>query len=182
MARNEKRLYIPVLQTLQSVFDRYYVAKPVNYPLQSVPIGWLKNPYLEITAKGGFSERLKNHFDYHMFGKLYAERLHPDIMGFVTKKKSSQPEMITVEVKDSQLKLRDVMQTKLYEAVFRSKFSFLISPTGIEGEKMEVILEHDKALRGNVIIGKCGEDGNTFRINPKLANKIPKAFRSLCHL
>jgi hypothetical protein len=182
MSNDEERLYAPIIETLKTIFDRYYVAKPINYPYQSVAANWLKNPHLEITAKGEFSELLKTRFDYHMFGKLHAERLHPDIMGFVTKKESSKPEMITVEVKLGPLKLRDVMQAKLYEAVFCSKYSLLISPTGIEGEKLEVVLEHDKAIRGNVIIGKCGEDGRTFRVNPRLANMIPKAFRSLCRL
>jgi hypothetical protein len=171
---------MPVVKTLKAVFDRWYVAKPVNYPYQSVIE--LKNPHLEITAHGNFSELLKTRFDYYMFGKLYAERLHPDIMGFVKKKEKSEPEMITVELKGRELKLKDVMQAKLYESVFMSKYSFLLSPTGISGEKMEVILQHDKVLRGNVIIGKCGEDGNTLLINPKLANKIPEAFRSLCPL
>lgn len=180
MSIDEKTLYTPILNTLKSMFDRYYVAEPVNYPYQHVIE--LKNPYLEITAQGDFPEVLKTYFNYFMFGKLHAEKLHPDIMGFVTKKKSSKPEMITVEVKGRELKLKDVMQAKLYESVFESKYSFLLSPTGLSGEKMEVILQYDKALRGNVIIGKCGEDGKMLRINPKLANKIPEAFRSLCRL
>lgn len=178
MPNKEELLYKPVLNTLKNVFDRYYVEKPVNYPYQHVPE--LKNPHLEITAQGKFSEQLKNYFDYFMFKKLYAEKLHPDIMGFVKKKNSSKPEMITVEVKGRELKLKDVMQAKLYESIFDSKYSFLLSPTGISGEKIEVILRYDKALRGNVIIGKCGEDGKMLRINPKLVDKIPKAFRDLC--
>jgi hypothetical protein len=157
------------------------VAKPHNYPYQSCPISSLKNPHLEITARGNFSKVLKTRFDYYMFGKLYAEKLHPDIMGFVTKKESSKPKLITVEVKPVPLRLRDVMQGKLYEAVFESKYS-LLSPTGIEGEKLEAVLKHDKTIRGNILIGKCGEDGNTVRIDPRLANKIPKSFQSLCRL
>jgi 4-aminobutyrate aminotransferase-like enzyme len=47
-------------------------------------------------------------------------------------------------------------------------------------EKIEVVLQHDEALRGNVIIGKCGEDGRMFRISPKLTDRTPEYFRGLC--
>ena len=37
-------------------------------------------------------------------------------------------------------------------------------------------MQHDEFIRGNVIIGKCGENGENFLIDPKLKNKIPKEF------
>ncbi len=83
-------------------------------------MGGITNPHLEITAQGNFSELLKTHFDITMFGKLYGEELHPDIMGYV-KKKSAKPELITAEVKLDDLKIRDVMQATLYEVFFQSK-------------------------------------------------------------
>ena len=183
----ESRLYEPILENIRNVFDAFYVAESVNHPLQRVPTTWLKNPYLEITANGSFSEKLKLHtFNYYMFEKLFAEGLHPDIMGYVSKKvtakKSSEPEIITIEVKAHALKLRDVMQAKLYESIFGSKHTFLLSPTGMTGEKMEVLLKHQETLRGNVIIGKCGEDGKMLRFDPRLADKMPQCFRRLCRL
>ena len=125
------------------------------------------------------SEKLQNLFDYHMFKKLSAEKLHPDIMGYVTKKKTGT-EFITVEIKKDDLTLKNLMQAKLYETFFQSKHTFLFSPTGMSPEKLEVVLQHDEALRGKVIIGKCGEDGRMFRINPKLTDKTPKYFQDLC--
>jgi hypothetical protein len=189
--KKEEQLYLPVLDTLKQVFDRFYVAECQMYDsssgLQRIPSSFIRNPHLEITAHGEFSEELKlRKFNYYMFEKLQAEQLHPDIMGYVVKnpsdKKTSPPETITVEVKYHALTIRDVMQAKLYEAIFDSKHTFLLSPTGMTGEKMEVVLKHDEFLRGHVMIGKCGEDGNTLRLDPRLADKIPKEFSKLCRL
>jgi len=177
LPKPEELLYAPVLQMLKKVFDARYVDESVMYPLQRAIE--IKNPRLEITAHGNMSDELQSHFDYFMFKKLFAEKLHPDIMGYVTKKKTGT-EFITVEIKHDDLTLKDLMQAKLYEAVFNSKHSFLFSPTGMSVQKLEVVLQHDEALRGNVIIGKCGEDGHMFRISPKLTDKTPKYFQDLC--
>ena len=68
-------------------------------------------------------------------------------MGFVMKKPLSNPEFITVEIKKSALRIRDILQAKLYEEIFNAKFSFTISPKGISPEKLSVILKHNKTLR-----------------------------------
>jgi hypothetical protein len=101
-------------------------------------------------------------------------------MGFVRKKKSDKPDLITVEVKKDDLKIRDVMQARLYEIFFQSKFTFLLSPTGISREKIEAVMQHDDFIRGHVIIGKCGDDGKDFRVDPKLCNKVRKEFVQFC--
>ncbi len=177
-----------MLETLKRIFDRWYVEEPYSYRKIPHTNHWaqaglsdgITNPYLEITAKGNFPEKLKAHFNITMFGKLYGEELHPDIMGFVKKKKSDKPELITVEIKNDDLKIRDVMQARLYEIFFQSKFTFLLSPTGISREKIEAVMQHDDLIRGNVIIGKCGDDGKDFRIDPKLCNKVRKEFARFC--
>ena len=189
-AEKESELYFPILETLKKVFDRWYVAEPYAYARQKnrmhdlmrAPTSGITNPHLDITAKGNFSEKLKTHFDITMFGKLYGEELHPDIMGFVVKKKAGKPELITVEVKAEDLKIRDVMQARLYEIFFQSKFTFLLSPTGMSREKIEAVMQHDDFLRGHVIIGKCGNNGEDFRIDPKLCDKVPKEFVRFCQL
>jgi hypothetical protein len=186
----EKKLYLPILETLKGVFDSFYVAKSTVYDsrgLQRNLTTAIKNPHLEITANGEFSEDLKLHkFNYYMFKKLAAESLQPDIMGYVAKKvsdkKSSPLETITVEVKAKDLTLRDVMQAKLYQTIFDSKHTFLLSPTGMTGEKMAVVLEHEDLLRGNVIIGKCGEDGKRLFLDPRLIDKVPKELKRFCRL
>jgi len=50
------------------------------------------------------------------------------------------------------------------------------------GEKMEVLLKYDNLLRGNVIIGKCGEDRKMLLLDPRLADKVPKEFKRFCRL
>jgi hypothetical protein len=57
-----------------------------------------------------------------------------------TKKKTARPELITIEVKLDDLKIRDVMKARLYEVFFKSKLTFLLSPTGISREKIEAIM------------------------------------------
>jgi hypothetical protein len=120
-----------------------------------------------------------------MFEQLFAEQLHPDILGYVVKNPVKNPnslETIAVEVKANGLLIRDLMQAKLYEAIFDAKHTFLISPKGMTGEKITVVLKHNDLLRGNVIIVKCGENGKDFRIDPRLVDYVPKEFRRFCKL
>lgn len=188
MATPEEALYANVLQTVRTIFDQNYLdvsytRSPEGY--QKASIDWITNPCLEDTHLGNFSEEIKSHFDIVMFGKLYGADLRPDIMGHVIKKEGGKPELIIVEVKKGDITLLDVMQARLYELFFKSKFTFLLSPTGISREKMEAIMLHDNLLRGNVIIGKCGEDGKRFSIDPKLEDKLPKElkkFKRFCRL
>jgi hypothetical protein len=161
------------METLKVIFDTHYVTNGIMHKkhhikinllkskeifFQNAPYGSVTNPYLEITAYKEFSDDLKLHnFNYYMFGQLAAEGLHPDIMGYVkknTQKKSEPIEVITVEVKGEDLTLRDLMQAKLYETFFNSKHTFLLSPKGMSGEKMEIALKYEHVFRGNIIIGK----------------------------
>ena len=171
---------------MKEIFDRFYVAESYTIDrktgYQRVSLNSIRNPHLEITAEGKFSDLLKSHFSYFLFQKLQAERFHPDLMGFVTKKTSSNPEFITVEIKKGALRIRDILQAKLYEKIFDAKFSFAISPKGISTEKLKVILEHNEAIRGKVIIAQCSDNGRSIWINPLLENHIPKEFKGLCRL
>lgn len=185
---SEKELYANVLYTVRTIFDRNYLDVPYTISkegYQKASTDWITNPHLEDTHTGNFSEEIKSHFDIIMFGKLYGEDLRPDIMGYVTKKENAKPGLMVIEVKLGDLRITDVMQARLYELFFNSKFTFLLSPTGISREKMEAIMLHDNLLRGNVIIGKCGDDGKDFRIDPKLKDILPKElkqFQRFCKL
>jgi hypothetical protein len=101
-------------------------------------------------------------------------------MGYVYKKDADKLEFITVEVKYAELKIRDVLQAKLYEKFFNAEFSFAISPKGIAIEKLKLILKHSEDLRGNVMIGQCSADGRLIRLYPDLLERIPKEFQRLC--
>jgi hypothetical protein len=190
----EERLYAPIVENLKSIYNYWYLDKSQVYagkpdddyrPQYNLTTA-ITNPHLEITAHGEFSEDLKlKRFDYYMFAQLFAEHLHPDILGYVIKnvaKRLGSFETIAVEVKAKYLLIRDLMQAKLYEAVFGAKHTFLLSPQGMTGEKIAVVLKHDDLLRGNVIIAKCGENGKDFRIDPRLVDYVPKEFRRFCKL
>jgi len=190
----EEKLYAPIVETLESIYDYWYVDRSTIYGgkpsdkerLQYNLITEIKNPHLEITTHGEFSEELKLHkFNYYMFEQLYAEELQPDILGYVIKnldKKYSPLETIAVEVKAHELRIRDLMQARLYETIFDAKHTFLLSPQGMTGEKIEVVLKHNELLRGNVMIGKCGKDGKEFRLDPRLIEYVPKEFQRFCKL
>ena len=184
MSQNEPKLYFPLCQKLKEIFDTMYVEDSYTIDRKTgymrAPAYGIKNPCLEITANGKVSDLLQSKFSYYLFKKLQAEKLHPDLMGFVKKKFSGKPEFITVEIKKGALRIRDILQAKLYEEIFNAKFSFAISPKGISPQKLVLILEHNKALRGKVIIAQCSEDGRSIWINPLLKDHIPKVFRGLC--
>jgi len=182
-AKEEEKLYCPLLQSLKEIFDRWYVAESYTYSREGymrAPTSGITNPHLEITAYGKFSESLHTQFDYPLFQDLKAENLHPDIMGYVYKKDAAKREFITVEVKYAQLKIKDVLQAKLYERIFNAKFSFVISPKGMGIEKLKVILKHDNDLRGHVMIGQCSADGRLIRLYRDLLERIPKELQRLC--
>ena len=192
--RLEEKLYQPIVDRLKHTYDYWYLdesvlvgGKPTDkYRPQTRPSTTeIENPHLEITAHGEFSEELKlKNFNYYMFEQLFAEQLQPDILGYVIKnaKKPSIIETIAVEVKAHELDIRDLMQAKLYETIFGAKHTFLLSPKGMTGEKMEVVLKHGELLRGNVMIGNCGDAGKDFYLDPRLADYVPKEFRQFCRL
>ena len=181
----EEDLYYPIMEAMKGIFDRWYVEESYVYTrdgLQRAMTSGITNPHLEITAHGDFSEKLQRIFDYRLFAALYAEKLKPDIMGFVSKKRGGNPEVITVEVKPTALTIRDVLQAKLYSDIFKAKFSFAISPRGISIPKLRTILEHDKELRGNVIIASYAPfaEFKIFRIYKELEPYVPKEFQRFC--
>ena len=181
----EEKLYYPIWEKLREIFDQCYVEESYVYAkdgLMKAPTTGITNPHLEITAHGEFSEKLQRVFDYRLFADLYAEKLKPDIMGFVTKKRNGKPEVITVEVKPTALTIRDVLQAKMYSDIFKARFSFAISPKGISIPKLRTILEHNKELRGNVLIASYDPfaEFRMFRIYKELEPFVPKELKRFC--
>jgi hypothetical protein len=190
----EEKLYSPTVKALKSMFDSHYCDKSRLYgkpllgtdyrPQTGLSEAEIDNPHLEITAQGQFSEPLKfKQSDPYLFEQLFAEELRPDILGYVIKskgKKPSPPETIDVEIKAHELTLRDLMQAKLYETIFGPKHTFLLSPQGMTGEKMAVVMKHGELLRGKVIIGKCHENGVVL-FDPRLVDSMPsEGFKQFC--
>ena len=123
--RNEKRLYEPIREILQSIFATSYIEHEKRY--QRVPYEHEENPYLEVkgTTKR-FPEILKREVDDDTLNIIIKEGIFPDIIGYVQRKPKSSKEIITVEVKDVPIKLRYIAQAKFYQDVFNATFGLLI--------------------------------------------------------
>lgn len=175
--QGERKLYDPIMKALRSIFLFRYAENKKKLMVEPIDF---RNPHLEITANGKFSETLKREFDDRTLSILSTERLCPDIMGFVQKESSSPKELITVEVKAPPIRIVDVSKAKLYQDIFNATFSLVVSPKGIPEEKLRLVLDKD-AIRGKVIIAKFVQYGNNlgtgvFQIHPKLTN-VPDPFK-----
>lgn len=91
-----------------------------------------KQPYLEITATKGLSEKLKQKIPQNREIVFVFLKKKPDLFGFVEGQYSS--DLITVEVKEKIEKLDDIYQAKLYKEVFDAKYGFLITTKPIPEE------------------------------------------------
>jgi len=176
----EKELYEPIKNDLKTLLGSYCIEEA--YPPQSRPFQYEDNPYLEITAeKRTISETLKKEFSDETFYILSAEEKIPDIMGFMRRKLSSPRELITVEVKAKPIKLMDIFQARLYQEVFKSTLSFLISSKGIPEEKVRFVTsKNGEFIKGKVIILQYNGHSygkGIFEINPRLFNDLPESLK-----
>lgn len=143
--------------------------------------------YLEITGKTRkFNEKLKKGFDDETLSIINSEGKFPDITGYVKRKRNSNKELITVEIKKRTIILRDVIQARLYQELFKAKFGLLISSEGITEERVRFLLDKKvgKWIRGNVIIIRYFknyyEKGRWIEIHHRFKNKVPDIFKKYC--
>ena len=111
----ESDFYIPIKQGLEGLF----AARG-------------RQPYLEITALKGLSERLKAKIPQHREIVFAFLKKRPDLFGFTQGQYFD--DLITVEVKERIEKLDDIYQAKLYKEVFDAKYGFLITVEPIPEE------------------------------------------------
>lgn len=177
--RREELLYEPVLNALRMVLSYNYVEREIQHrPVVR------ENPYLKITSES-IPEVLKKVLNDKAIQILSVENvraLRPDIMGFVKKKSSSPKELITVEVKATPIKIRDVLQAKFYQDVFSPTFNLLVSPKGIPERKLRCVLDMDD-IRGKTIIAKLVKHpmDYLFEIDQRFEDHIPTAFKNCVH-
>lgn len=89
--------------------------------------------HFEITANKRFSNKLKSKIsDYRHIIFSFLKEVAPDITGFISKVNLS--DFIVVEVKNEEMKLDHVYQTRKYAELFDAKFAFLISTEEIPEE------------------------------------------------
>lgn len=175
--KKEEQLYEPILDALKVVFEQYVIReakKVMQEPLDS-------NVYLEITAKGHFSEMLKEQLDDRALSIIRVEKFSPDIMGFMQKTSSSQKELITVEVKAKRITIKDISRAKLYQDIFKATYGLLISPIRIPEEIRRFIFDR-YAIKGNFIIAQFDEAHRILRIHPTFEYQIPEPFKKCTKL
>jgi hypothetical protein len=121
--KSEKDLYEPIRRELE---ERFSVSGRV---------------YLEVSADGRISETVKEKLDDVCLHIINFERLKPDIIGFLrTEAKTGRgagyyhDDMIIAEVKNEQIGITDIIQTKAYAEVFATQYTFLVSSEPIPEE------------------------------------------------
>ena len=167
--RKEEQLYEPVKSVLQRELEEY-----LNSEKERVGEGFIGKVHLEITAKGHFSEDLKEELDDDSLSIIRVEKFSPDIMGFIQKNQYSK-ELITVEVKPDKITIKNISRAKLYQEIFKAKYGMLISPKRIP-EEIRRFLSKRYGITGNIIIAQFDKANNKFKFNKKLYPTIPEPF------
>jgi hypothetical protein len=140
--KSEKELYEPVRRELAESFS---VSGKVH---------------LEVSADGRISEAVKEKIDDVCLHIINFERLKPDIIGFLrTETKTGRgggywhDDMIVAEVKNEQIGITDIVQTKAYAEIFAAQHAFLVSSEPIPEE----IKRYVKMKPGLLYAGGYGE-------------------------
>lgn len=167
----EEKLYEPVKNALQKEFERYWTSERERKGELSIG-----RVHLEITAKGHFSEDLKEMLDDNALSIIRVEKFSPDIMGFIQKNEHSR-ELITVEVKADKITIKNIARAKLYADIFDAKYGILISPKRIP-EEIKRFIRNKFAIRGNIIIAQFDKLNEDFKLDKKLYSTIPEPFKS----
>ncbi|MDH5733668.1 MAG: hypothetical protein OEY88_07790 [Candidatus Bathyarchaeota archaeon] len=178
LGKKEEQLYEPILDTLREIF-RQYVEKEIKAKEEAMrePMDFLmRSVYLEITAKGHFSEMLKEQLDDRALSIIRVEKFSPDIMGYVQKSSSSRKELITVEVKAKPITIKNISRAKLYQDIFKATYGLLISTKRISEEIRRFILDR-LSIKGNLIIAQFDEERRILRIHPAFEYHVPELFK-----
>lgn len=134
----------------------------------------LGDVHLEITAKGKFSEKMKEELkDYSLF-ILNIERISPDLTGFVSNEEkfgTSKP-IIVVEVK-KRLALKDIYQAKRYAEILEATYALLISPKKLSPERRKFLIKRKGELtqfypNKHVLIGQFNKSTKSIQIDKDL--------------
>ena len=104
--------------------------EPIKRILQE-KFGKLGECYIEITSKK-IGNTIKSKLDDNLLFFLNAEKIYPDLTGYVVESGTSN--LIVAEVKSEKIKVRDIYQIKMYSELFHSKYTFLISSEPLSEE------------------------------------------------
>ena len=164
----EKRLYDPIKESLERDF------------------GQLGECYLEKTAGVQyFPEKLKRIFEPEVLHILRVEKFCPDLTGFLRRKDSRTKEVITVEIKPRNLRIKDINQARLYGEVLKAKHCLLVSPNNIPTEIKQCVEKNSAIFRtyssafDRVTILKFDETKGEFTLDKELYSSPPEPFAYL---
>jgi hypothetical protein len=89
--------------------------------------------HFEITATKKFSNKLKSKIpEYQHIIFYFLKDVAPDITGFISRDGSTY--FVVIEVKNEEIKLDHIYQTRKYAELFDARFAFLISTKEIPEE------------------------------------------------
>lgn len=111
----------------------YY--EPIKKKLENLLSKKTDKFHLEITADKRFSNKLKaeiNKYGHRDIIFSFLKDAAPDITGFITEESSSR--VVVVEIKNEEIKIDDIYQTKKYAELFEAKYALLISTKEIPEE------------------------------------------------
>jgi len=168
VSKKEEPLYEPIMKTLEKVFST------------------LGECHLEITAKKSFSDKLQKTFDDVALYMMSVEGFYPDITGFV-KTNVHSIDIIIVEVKLGNPRIRDIFQAKNYAQIFDAKYVLLISTKSISEPKRRLILKRNEIIsrypRESVVLARFDKDTEylheKFEVDKELYyNNYPEPFKT----
>jgi len=165
--KKEEPLYEPIKNALQTQFEKF--------------VGSKGRVHLEITARGHFSEELKEALDDKALSILRVEKMSPDIVGFLQKDPYSK-DLVAVEIKPDKIKIRHVWRARLYAEVLNAKYGIIISPKKIPEEIRRFLKERYNIMYrslGSVVIAQFDKDRNEFRFDEKLYSTVPEPFKPI---
>ena len=114
-------------QSKEKKVEREYY-EPIKAKLENLIKPKVSNFHLEITADKKFSNKLKAEISSHGYRDIvfhFLKEAAPDITGFI--KGEYSPDFIVVEIKNDEIKIDDIYQTRKYAELFNAKYALLIS-------------------------------------------------------
>jgi hypothetical protein len=98
--------------------------EPIRAKIEELIRTKFSNFHLEVTADKNFSNKLKAEISPHGHRDIVFRFLNeaaPDITGFIKTEYSS--DFIAIEVKNEEIKIDDIYQTKRYAELFNAKYA-----------------------------------------------------------
>jgi hypothetical protein len=161
--KKEEQLHEPIKNALLMQFERF--------------VGSKGKVHLEITAKGRFSEELKEALDDRTLSILRVEKMVPDIVGFL--QKDQFKDLVTVEIKPDRITISNIWKARLYAEVLNAKYGIIISPRKIQEEIRRFLKDRFNIVYRNYgcfLIAQFDKERNDFKFDEKLYPKTPEPF------